>query len=161
MDPGQAACAERYMKMKTDDQIFVNYILLFLEKTPTIQHEWRNNDTEVIFKKNNDNGFDVVIGHNKNILYLYTDRGFHNHFEAYRDFSNILEQVMGLARNLLSNNMRIREISSNNNARKWILEHYRNNAWEQESINGLILWNYFGKKTEKIYSNDIYPAGKS
>jgi hypothetical protein len=122
--------------MKDNNQIFIHNISEFLEKIPKIQHEWRNNNTEIIFKKKNDNGFDAAAGHYKNILYIYTDRGFHNHFEAYDDFSSILVQVMDLLRDPVSNNMRIREISSNHKARKRILEHYMNNAWKKESVHG-------------------------
>jgi hypothetical protein len=144
--------------MKDNNLIFIEYVSDCLEKMPNLHYEWRNNNTEVVLNKNHDEGFDVIIGHQKDILYLNTDRGFHGHFEAYEDFSIMIVHVMGLARDLLRKNLRIREISTNAKPGKWILERYQNGAWKMESLSGLFLWNYFGKKTERSFVNDVLPA---
>jgi hypothetical protein len=136
---------------------FINCITDCLKKWPDVRYDWRNDNSEIVFKKKSENGFDVIIGHHKNHLFLNTDRGYHEHFEAYEDFSGILSHVMESARDLLSKNMRIREISANGNPRKWVLEHFNEGTWKTKTFTGKILWNFFGRKTEKVFSNDILP----
>lgn len=144
--------------MEDNKIIFEKYISDCINDIQAIQSEWRRNFTEMVFKKNSEKGFDVILGYDKNYLYLDTDRGFHEHFEAYRDFSCVLEHVIRRVRDLLTKNMRIREVYTNDKPRKWILEHFENDIWKIEAVHGRILWNYFGKKTEKTYSNDIIPT---
>ncbi len=140
------------------DAEFYRYVSGRLQETPCAQYEWRNDDTEVILRKRSAEGFDVIVGHCQDYLYISTDRGYHHHYEAYEDFSEILVTVMEVASELLTKNMRIREISANSKPRKWVLEHYRDGAWKKEAVVGLLVWNYFGKKSERYYSNDTLPV---
>jgi hypothetical protein len=144
--------------MKDIDTEFFDYISSCLVETPDVQYDWRENNSEVILKKKNAEGFDIIIGHHKDYLYLNTDRGYHAHFESFEDFSKMLVHAMGLARDLLSKNMRIKEISTNSKPRKWVLEHYKNGIWQKEAWSGLLVWNYLGKTTEQYYSNDVLAA---
>ena len=118
--------------MKDNDQEFFEYISDRLEMTPDLDYEWRNNNSEIVFKKKNDEGFNVVIGHHKDYLCLATDKGYHDHFEALKDFSAALVDVMGLARDLMTKNMRIKEISTSGKPRKWVLEQYKNGVWKKK-----------------------------
>jgi hypothetical protein len=144
--------------MKNIDLEFFEYISGRLAKAQNVKYEWRNDNTEIVLKKKNDEGFDIIIGHHKDYLYLDTDRGYHGHFEAFENFSEMLIHVMGLARDLLSKNMRIKEISTNSKPRKWVLEHCKNGVWKKEALSGLLVWNYFGKTNVRYYSNDILPV---
>lgn len=64
---------------------------------------------------------------------------------------------MGVVRDLLSKNMRIKEILSNNKPVRWLLQYKGENGWETEATNGLIFYNYLGKKSERLNSNDTLP----
>lgn len=136
---------------------FYNYISSRIEKEKSVKTEWRKENTEIIFHKNADSGYDIVLGFDGDALYLQTDRGYHDHFhiDMFKNFDKALESVMGLVRDLLSRNMRITEILSNNRSRKWLLQCFRDGQWKTESSSGLLIWNYLGKKTEKYYYNDI------
>lgn len=140
--------------------IFYDYVSELIKDYPSLDYEWKNNNQEILFKKKTDQGFDITIGyHNENYLYVNTDKGFHDHFEVIDDdFSETLKSVMGLVRDLLSYKMRIKEILAGNTPRKWILQNYIDGEWKDEHIVGNIFWNYFAKKSERIYYNDVLPS---
>jgi hypothetical protein len=123
-----------------------------------IDYEWLNNNSEIIFKKNSPNGFDIILSYDKNFIYLNTNTGFHYYPNIINDFEQTLIEVMGLVRDLLSNNMRLKEFLSNNTPYKWSLQCYDDGEWKDEAYTKLIFWNYLGKKSERIYSNNILPA---
>ncbi len=143
---------------KSENQ-FYSYISKILQSEKEIVYEWRENNTEIIFKKNSDDGFDILVGcHNNNYIYLDTGIGYHDHFEAFEKFEEILIEVMGLVRDLLTQKMRIIEILSNNKPRKWLLQIFEEDKWKTEYVTGTLFWNIFGKRTTKVYSNDILPV---
>lgn len=138
--------------------IFYDYISEVIKDYPSLDYEWKNNNKEILFKKKTDHGFDITIGyHNEKYIYVFTDRGFHDHFEVIDDFSETLKSVLGLVRDLLSKNMRIKEILAGKTPRKWILQNYIDGQWQDEHIVGSIFWNYLARKNERIYYNDVLP----
>jgi hypothetical protein len=54
--------------------------------------------------------------------------------------------------------MRIRERLSNGTPYKWTLENFEDGKWVNENTCGVFFWDRFGKKTEKLYSNEVLPA---
>ncbi len=139
-------------------EVFKSYISKLIESESALDYEWNSDNSEIVFKKKTADGFDVSVGYDRNYLYISTDRGYHNHSEAPSCFEDILSDVMGEARDLLSSNMRIREISSNGKPRKWILEQFVDGRWNRRHVIGLLFWNYLGRRSEKIYSNDTLPT---
>lgn len=136
---------------------FYNYISDCIKNEEFINCEWKKDNTEIIFNKKDAKGFDVIVTLAEDIIYIETDKGYDNHFhiKQFNNFDNALETVMGLVRNLLTRNMRIKEIYSNGKPKKWLLQKRYKNGWKTESVTGSLVWNFFGKRTEKICSNDI------
>lgn len=133
----------------------------YIKKRPNISelnHYWEN-ASKVTFKKKNDNGFDISIERDRNFILLEIDNGYHEHInvEDFESEEEALSQIFGLARDLLSKNMRIKVISKSGKPKKWIVEYFDGREWEQESTMGLLLFNPFGKEIVNIYSNDILP----
>lgn len=138
---------------------FHNYISDCIKNEKSIDYEWKKDNTEIIFKKKDENGFDVIVRLENDIIYLGSEKNYHEHFhiKQFKDIEKTIEFVMGLVRDMLSKNMRIKEISSNGKSYKYLLQQFHKNKWETESSDGLLFWNYFGKRSERIYSNDILP----
>lgn len=142
------------------ENIFYSYISELIKDHTNLHVEWRNNNKEIVFKKKDENGFDITIQDNETFIYIETEPGYHWHFDNKKDKKQTLSEVMGLVRDLLGPNMRIREILSNGKPRKWITECYINNKWISDGETGLLVWNYLGKKSEKIYQNKILEPRK-
>ena len=136
---------------------FYNFISNLIKNDSALNYEWENNKEEIIFKKKDDNGFNIRVFHDNRFVYVETDTGYHDKFEINNDIKTTLTDVMGLVRDLLTKSMRIVEILSNNSGRKWLVQSYIDNEWKTEHEVGLLIWNFFGKKSEKIYFNDILP----
>ncbi len=123
-----------------------------------LNHIWES-DTKIIFLKEEENGFNIIINEYEDEIFLELDNGFHYHYEIqlYESYDEIYQDIFGLVRDLLSNNMRIRVIYKKENPIKWILEYYENNKWKEETVIGSFSFNFFSKKIEKIYTNNILP----
>lgn len=133
------------------------YIEGLLVNHKNIFTEWNENSTEITIKKAEQNGFDVTVGMDNDMIYLYTDCGYHDHWhlDQFQGTETALETVFGLVRDLLSENMRIKVMLSNNKPYRWLLQakEKEEDRWLVESSTGLLLWNYFGRRSEQIFSN--------
>ena len=137
----------------------------YLDKHPKIKDSFVkiNEDfTEITFSKKDKNGFDITVEEENGELILYTETAYHDHFthEAFENKEETFDYVFGLVRDLLSNNMRIREIQKNNMPIKVYLEYQKNEEWLIESNIGILSWvifNPFAQKEEIIYTNNTLP----
>jgi len=147
--------------VNTDFMTLKNY----LDKHPEIKDifsEVNKTFTEITFLKKDKDGFDITVQEEDEELILFTETAYHDHF-TYNMFDNkeeVFDYVFGLVRDLLSNNMRIREIQKNHMPIKVYLEYSKNGEWEEESSIGilsLVSFNPFAQKKEIIYTNNILP----
>jgi len=83
---------------------------------------------------------------------------WHTRFEST---ARLVEELFGLLRDMLSSDMRIRELCANSSPYRGILETYDGTRWSTEHEMGLIFWNYFGKRSFRTYSNSILPGRMS
>jgi len=136
---------------------------IYLDKHPEIKEiagKINDNFTEITFLKKDNNGFDITVEEEYEELILFTETAYHDHFQ-YDMFDNkeeTFDYIFGLIRDLLSNNMRIREIQKNNVPTKVYLEYNKDGKWEEESSIGILSWvilNPFAQKKEIIYTNNI------
>ena len=102
-----------------------------------------------------ENGFSVTLAVSNSELTLHTDRGFHEHFDIERDIEGFFRQILGLTRDILSPEMRLRELRSNDRPYRWFLEAYDGSEWVQEFEMGLLVFNFFGKRSHRIFQNRI------
>lgn len=122
-------------------------------------NHYQDNDSTITFKKEKENGFDIIVEDQGESIFIGADIGYHDHIYV-KDFPSkqeALSYAFGLVRDLLSKNMRIRVVMKNDKPVKWILEYYKDHEWYEESGVALLFFNYFGKKSERIFFNDILP----
>ena len=140
---------------------FFEYVDGLLRSYPSLEHEWSDANTTILFRKKGPTGFDIKVNYDTTaqIVSLETDRGYHDHFhiDRFEGPDAGFTTVFGLVRDLLSRNMRIQEVQSNGSPRKWLVQAYREGKWVTKSSMGLLLWNFFGKRTHTEYQNDALP----
>jgi hypothetical protein len=84
--------------------------------------------------------------------------GYHSHFDNSPDPPKLVTAALGIARDLLSPSMRLREWRSNGSPYRWALESRLGNTWTTDGTTGLLFWNYFGKRTEQTFQNRQLPS---
>ncbi|HDS00880.1 MAG TPA: hypothetical protein ENO22_03875 [candidate division Zixibacteria bacterium] len=144
-------------------QEFIDYGKELLSKHPDLPHEWKiNRDkprAELKFPRQSVSGFDVVIEAKSSEITVRTGELGHEHFEPEEGPPvYLVESVFGYVRDLLSPDMRLREKLAGNKPRWAAVESFDETNWNPESVFGLVLWNFFAKKSEKIYTNQQLPG---
>jgi hypothetical protein len=113
-----------------------------LARRPEIRPAWSEDRVELTLPRRRDDGFDVLveIGNDEVIVHA---GGAHEHLDAAVEFVEAL----------LSPDTRVRELRSGQSAYRWFVEARRGDAWHVVCENGLLFYNYFGKRSQRIYRN--------
>lgn len=136
------------------------YVEPLLAAYPALPTAWNAAGDEICLKSADHDGFDVYVAMDSRCLYLRTEFGYEDHWHN-RDEAALeanLQAVFGLVRDLLSEQMRLRVLYANGQAYRWILERRVGKQWQAEDIYGLLLWNYFGRRSEATFSNRLLPV---
>ena len=125
--------------------------------TAKTQPGWTSKSTssKIEFPKLNGDGFSFAVEVADDCIQIQTDTGWHCYYYTVTD--TVMGEISGLARDLLTTNMRIREMSANGSPYRWYLEVFDGKKWLVEDMVGLIIWNYFGRKTERTFQNNHLP----
>jgi len=125
---------------------------------PDLRHEWTPDMSGVRFPRVDDFGFDVEVSVGDREIVVHA-LGAHEHFEVGNGTpSEVCASVLGLVRDLLSPDMRIREIRSRGKPFRWFVESRNGPAWQVEAETGLLFFNYFGRRTERVCQNRQLPG---
>ena len=140
---------------------FVHQAKEFLSQYPQVKHEWSIDDDEdhciLDIPEECESGFPVTIE-------VYPDEimvigsGAHKNFHLDGNPDELVDEALGLVYDLLSPAMRIREYLAGGEPHKWAFEVSQDGQWMTEEIVGLLFWKYFGRRSEKIYQNQVLPA---
>lgn len=95
-------------------------------------------------------GFDVRCDVESDAVTLYWGN-WHARFEPTEGADRLVEELFGLIRDMLSPDMRIRELRAAGSPYRGYLESFDGTRWSAEHAMGLMFWNYFGKRSVKIY----------
>ncbi len=125
-----------------------------LATAPKGSHHWQGD--ELVFPTRDGDGFDVTLQPDAQGILAYTDVAFHEHCGG--EPHEAVQQALGLARDLLSPDMRIRERRAGHSGYRWLLERRDGEEWIVESTTGLLFWNYFAARTERVYQNSQLPG---
>jgi hypothetical protein len=132
-----------------------------LSDSPQIKHTWSMDADEkhciLNIPKDGDNGFPVTVEVRPDEIMVIAG-GAHTNFHLDETPDKLAAHALGLVRDLLSPAMRIREHLAGGKPYKWAFELNKNGQWITEEYCALFFWNYFGKRTVKIYQNNILPA---
>jgi hypothetical protein len=121
---------------------------------PSLLYQWHGD--HLVFPAVDEDGFDVTLQPDAHGIIVLTGVGVHEHidgspWDAVRD-------ALGLARDLLSPDMRVREQRAGGAGYRWVLERRDTGMWRPQSETGLLFWNYFGRRSEHFYQNTQLPG---
>jgi hypothetical protein len=98
-------------------------------------------------------GFSIEIVGGVDYLNLFAG-GAHEVFDLRTDSApEVAARVLGCVRDLLSPDMQLRELAAGGRPYRWIIEARAAEGWHPEIETGLLFFNYFGERTERIYQN--------
>jgi hypothetical protein len=127
---------------------------------PDLSHSWSidaDDDHCILeFPATSLDGFAVVVEVFPEMITV-SACGYHQHLDVADDALGIVGQALGLARDLLSPSMRIRERRAGGTPYRWICEGKKSAEWRTEGSTSLMFWNYFGRRSERLYQNHALP----
>ena len=131
---------------------------IFIE-FPEIEHDWTLSDgnCELFVPAFSASGFDIRFVFERDTVTVIWGI-WHSHMdldESGGDTKTRIENLFGLLRDMLSPNMRIRELYAGSRPYRGFLETFDGKVWAVEEENGLLFWNYFGKRSVRTYSNSV------
>jgi hypothetical protein len=140
---------------------FVRQAKQALSHHPQIVHKWSIDDDEdhciLDISEADENGFPITVEvHSEQITVMAGPT--HVHLDLDGDADELAAYALGLVRDLLSPATRIHERLAGKTPIKWTLEHLQGGEWTAEEEMGLLLYNYFGRRSERTYQNQILPA---
>ena len=109
------------------------------------------------FPATSQDGFDVELAASSDGIVLNAG-GFHTHFDQPGDIEDQVTQALGLARDLLSTGMRLRERRAGGLPYRWTIEIATATGWQTDQSTGLLFWNYLGRRSEAVFQNQQLPA---
>lgn len=88
---------------------------------------------------------------------MLSAEGWHEHYPLTGTVDELVGEMTGRIRDMLSPVMRIREELSFGIAFRWHLENLIDDEWQTESTCGLFFYPWFGRKSQLIYANNLLP----
>ncbi|MBI3878518.1 MAG: hypothetical protein HY301_00435 [Verrucomicrobia bacterium] len=141
---------------------FIQTAKAALSKTPEVKHSWSIDPNEVqcslSIPKIDEDGFDVTIEVSPDGVVVFGE-GAHQHFDTPEStHPEKIIAALGLVRDLLSPHMRVGELRAGKSAFRWFMESLHENEWQAESSTGLLFWNYFARRSERVLQNKTLPG---
>lgn len=132
-----------------------------LSHHPQIVHEWSIDADEdhciLDIPEADEKGFPVTVEVCPDQITVMAGPA-HVHIDLADNPDESAAYALGLVRDLLGPGMRIRERLAGDRPFKWTLEHLQDGEWIAEEEMGLLMYNYFGRRSERIYQNQVLPA---
>jgi len=109
-------------------------------------------------KDKSKNGYSIYVEILGDELIFHCDH-FHQHIYQPKEMNTeeYVNHVFGMVYDYLTTDVRMIEKRSNGKPYKWTIETKEGEEWKEDQSTGLIFYNYFGMKSEKIYQNDLLP----
>ena len=141
---------------------FRRYGIEVFTKTPEIAHKWSTESgrCELSIPASSPSGFNIHFVVELDTVTLNWG-AWHTHIEQEAGIDTFVEGLFALLRDMLSPDMRIRELYTWPFAYRGFLESFDGTQWSTEQVTGMIFWNYFGKRTVRTYSNSMFPGRMS
>ena len=140
---------------------FVRVAKRFFERYPKVDHVLSvGSEGEYCVLEipmSNEGGFDIHLDVGDREILIHCG-DFHDHHELDSEIVEFVNHYFGFIYDLLSVSMRLREFCSGRRPYKWTLECLEDGHWSEESTTGMLLYNYFGRKSELIMQNKTLPA---
>jgi hypothetical protein len=141
-------------------EAFRHYGTAVFSDYPQITHAWsaeKRGRCRLSLPANSPVGFDIEFIVDPDEVTLCWG-SWHTHFEPEDGVEALVEELFGLLRDMLSPDMRIRELYKWPFAYRGFLESFDGTTWWIEHETGQFFWNYFGRRSVRIYSNSLLPG---
>ena len=110
------------------------------------------------FEPQDDDGFAVEVEAHDGEVLIHTAGIDSYTFPLDEDPADVVTDVFSVVRDLLSPHMRLRAISAGKTPYKFIVESWNGTSWDSEHTTTSLAFNYFAKRTERIYINRHLPG---
>ncbi len=126
---------------------------------PDLSYVWEHKEASaaLTFAATKPTGFQVRLEASRQHIFLCAGN-MHLHFDEPGHASDCVRQALGLARDLLTPAMRLREVRVLGFPYRWYLEYNDGGTWKMEQAMGLLFWLPRILASEVIYQNDQLPA---
>jgi hypothetical protein len=130
-----------------------------LSDTPEVGHRWSEEAETLTLEipRIEPDGFDVAVTASKSEILVIAGR-MHSHFDWQSTAEEACIDALGLVRDLLSPGMRLVETSAGGRPYRWDLEVFDDGRWRLEESCGLLLYNYFGRRSTRVLQNTHLPS---
>lgn len=130
-----------------------------LASYPEIVHQWsdRPDGCELNIPISCPTGFDIRLLVSPDTVTLDWGR-WHTPFELDTEIETFVEHLFGLIRDMLGPEMRVRELWAWPFPYRGFLESFDGTQWSVVQETGLVIWNYLGKRSVRIYFNSVLPG---
>ena len=118
-------------------------------------------EAELTFPVQSSDGFEVRITVNKLGVRVHSGELVHAGIEHSKDPRGAVEAAFGMARDLLSPQMRLRERYVGERIIWAAVERFDGTVWRRSYDSGRLLFNYFGRRRESIFVNRQLPGRPS
>jgi hypothetical protein len=143
-------------------EAFRRYGTAVLAKNPEVAHEWsgESDSCGLSIPALSPDGFDIRFAVEPAAVTLYWGN-WHTRFEPTAGVDALVEELFGLLRDMLSSDMRVRELYAGPSPYRGFLESWDGTRWSAEQSMGLIFWNYFADRSVRTFSNSVLPGRMS
>ncbi len=139
--------------------VFEHYAKELLAKQPQIQAKWEfteDNGKRLTICKLDDLGFDVIVEAKISGLYPYAGDWHGPVWEMGANSEELCREFMGFVRSLLCEDSSLEVKYAGSWPYKWILSYPLLSGCESLET-GLFLYNYFGRRSSRIFKNRHLP----
>ncbi len=146
-------------------EVFRQYGIARFADYPEIGHDWSvsRENCGLFVPASSESGFDIGFVVEPTVVTVNWGN-WHSHYDLdeYRGGAEaFIADLYGLLRDMLSPDMRVRELRARSTPYRGFLESFDGTRWSVEQENGLLFWNYFGRRSVVTYSNSVLPGRMS
>jgi hypothetical protein len=136
---------------------FVAYARPICDDPATPRHTLRvgadKREAAISFPAHASDGFEVRITVDKLGVRVHSGQLAHAQIDHAPDARGAIEAAFGMVRDLLSPDMRLRERSVGSRVIWACVERFDGGTWRHSYDSGVMLFNYFRRRTESVYTN--------
>jgi hypothetical protein len=139
--------------------VFEQYASEILARHPEVRAKWEVTKTggrRLMIYKQDESGFDVIVDAETHGLYPYADEWHGPAWDLNGNCEELCQEFMGFIRSLLCEDSRLEVSYAGSRPYKFVLTFPTEGGFES-SETGLFFFDYFGKRSARIFQNRHLP----
>lgn len=139
---------------------FYEHACKLMEEHPLVPYSTAqtSRSRSLCFAPQDDDGFSVEVEAYDGEVFIHTAGVDSYTFPLNDDPTDVVMEVFGVVRDLLSPHMRLRVLSAGRTPYKFIVESWNGTTWEAEQKTASLAFNYLARRSERIYVNRHLPG---